>query len=357
MVRVYVQTRGKSYSEQTLLHAMKDVQQGMSQSKAADKHGIPQRTLSDKLRKAHPANVGRPTVLSDETEKQIANALDCLTDWGFPFQTIDLRIMVKNYLDNLNISQPQFRDNMPGADFVYGFLKRHKLVLRKATSLDKSRAAVSPTIVQEFFDRIKDVIDKTPPNRIYNYDETGFVNNTGNSYVIMKRGRRRAFKVEDNGKQTFSVMFAANAVGELVPPRIVYKAKNVYQNWCEGGPPGSTYGCSATGWFNGIQFENWFINNFLPFVKNSSTPPEGNTVVLLGDNLSSHYSLKVVELAKENNIYFAFLPANSTHLLQPLDVGLFRHVNSGFVKFVQEIATFYLYVQNVLIAKSELIDL
>lgn len=178
MVRVYVQTRGKSYSEQTLLHAIKDVQQGMSQSKAADKHGIPQRTLSDKLRKAHPANVGRPTVLSDETEKQIANALDCLTDWGFPFQTIDLRIMVKNYLDNLNISQPQFRDNMPGADFVYGFLKRHKLVLRKATSLDKSRAAVSPTIVQEFFDRIKDVIDKTPPNRIYNYDETGFVPTT-----------------------------------------------------------------------------------------------------------------------------------------------------------------------------------
>ena len=56
-----------------------------------------------------------------------------------------------------------------------------------------------------------------------------------------------------------------------------------------------------------------------------------------------------------NWLWFVF---TSRPLMILMKIG--HHVlfaNSGFVKFVQEIATFYLYVQNVLIAKSELIDL
>lgn len=45
---------------------------------------------------------------------------------------------------------------------------------------------------------------------------------------------------------------------------------------------------------------------------------------LIGDNLSSHLSLDVIKLCHEENITFVFLPANSTHLTQPLDVAFFR---------------------------------
>ena len=48
------------------------------------------------------------------------------------------------------------------------------------------------------------------------------------------------------------------------------------------------------------------------------------TKLLIGDNLASHFSAEVVRLAKEKDVYFTALPPNSTHLLQPLDVAVFR---------------------------------
>ena len=50
--------------------------------------------------------------------------------------------------------------------------------------------------------------------------------------------------------------------------------------------------------------------------------------VLLGDNLSSHFSHKVIQLAADNNISFACLPPNATRLLQPLDVAFFVSLKS-----------------------------
>lgn len=49
----------------------------------------------------------------------------------------------------------------------------------------------------------------------------------------------------------------------------------------------------------------------------------GETAVVLGDNLASHFSPAVVKASKENNIYMAPLLPNSTHFMQPLDVAIF----------------------------------
>ena len=45
--------------------------------------------------------------------------------------------------------------------------------------------------------------------------------------------------------------------------------------------------------------------------------------MLLGDNLASHFNLEVIKIAEQNDVYFAMLPPNATHLLQPLDVCFF----------------------------------
>jgi hypothetical protein len=45
--------------------------------------------------------------------------------------------------------------------------------------------------------------------------------------------------------------------------------------------------------------------------------------MLVCDNLSSHISLEVISLCRENNIEYVCLPPNSTDKMQPLDVGIF----------------------------------
>ena len=39
--------------------------------------------------------------------------------------------------------------------------------------------------------------------------------------------------------------------------------------------------------------------------------------IMIGDNLSSHLSLKVIQKCEEHDIAFVFLPSNSTHMTQP----------------------------------------
>ena len=52
--------------------------------------------------------------------------------------------------------------------------------------------------------------------------------------------------------------------------------------------------------------------------------------MLLGDNLASHFNLEVIKIAEQNDVYFAMLPPNATHLLQPLEICFF--IDQGIVE-------------------------
>lgn len=118
-------------------------------------------------------------------------------------------------------------------------------------------------------------------------------------------------------------MFCCTASGDLLPPMTVYKSLsgNFYQNWADGHPIGSVCTANKSGWFNMKEFETFFEKVFLPYIQYRL--PKDDIKCLIGDNLGSHLSCHVLELCKEHNVRFIFLPANSTHLTQPLDVAVF----------------------------------
>jgi len=55
-------------------------------------------------------------------------------------------------------------------------------------------------------------------------------------------------------------------------------------------------------------------------------------VVLTMDGQTSHISLKVSEFAKEKNITLLWILTKATHLLQPLDVGIFKNLKNNWKK-------------------------
>ena len=77
-----------------------------------------------------------------------------------------------------------------------------------------------------------------------------------------------------------------------------------------------------------------FISNGLDFFVASILPTR--PVLLIEDGHSSHISLEVIKLAKENDIHLLCLPVHTTHLLQPLDVGVFRCLKSNFSKMCKQ---------------------
>ncbi|XP_012553005.2 uncharacterized protein LOC105842971 [Bombyx mori] len=264
---------------------------------------------------------GGQTALDDDTEHHIVQYLNVCSDWGYPLDTYDLRIMVKLYLDNMGITHNRFKDNMPGPDYATRFLKRHKdsISLRLCQNIKKSRARVSPDTIEEYFGELEETLKEIDPNNIVNYDETNLSDDPGRKKVIVKRGTKYPERVLNQSKSSISIMMAGTAAGVLLPPYVIYKASNVYDSWTTGGPKGTRYHRTASGWIDGNTFEDYIKCIIIPFFKDKP-----GRKILIGDNLSSHLSIEVIKICEENHISFVFLPANSTHLTQPLDIAFFR---------------------------------
>jgi hypothetical protein len=66
------------------------------------------------------------------------------------------------------------------------------------------------------------------------------------------------------------------------------------------------------------------------------TLPHQDIKVIIGDNLAAHLSPYVLRMCEKFNIRYIFLPQNSTHLMQPLDVAVFAPMKRRWREIVSE---------------------
>ena len=90
--------------------------------------------------------------------------LKICSDWGYPVDSLTLRLIVKDSLEKQGKQVRKFKNNTPGPDFVESFLKRHKEVLssRMCQNIKRSRAAVSPEIINAYFDELEKKLKDVP---------------------------------------------------------------------------------------------------------------------------------------------------------------------------------------------------
>lgn len=234
---------------------------------------------------------------------------------------MDLRLVVKGYLDKQGRSVKKFTNNLPGNDWALSFLKRHKgnVSTRMSQNIKRARAAVSAQTINDYFDNLEQTLLGVHPCSIVNYDETNLTDDPGTKKILCRRGQKHPEKVNDFAKSATSLMFSASGDGILLPIYVIYKAENLYDSWRTRGPKGTRYGCTKSGWFDQKHFEDWFFMVALPYLQKMPQPR-----VLIGDNLSSHFSETVLTACTENGVIFTMLPKHSTHLAHPLDVDFFR---------------------------------
>ena len=130
-----------------------------------------------------------------------------------------------------------------------------------------------------------------------------------------------------SGHQYITVHCAGSANGGRLPPFILYKGKNMYQRWMQGGPAAAVYGVSESGWMDSDNFLSWFKKLFLPTISHLTKEAP---VLLFLDGHYSHISLELIKQAQSNNVILLCLPPNTTHFLQPLDVGVFAPLKSAW---------------------------
>ncbi|KAH9643133.1 hypothetical protein HF086_010585 [Spodoptera exigua] len=323
----------KKHDVAIINQALLDISAGnTSIRRVAEKYGISYSVLQRRINKSVKPHGGQ-TAMTPEAEAFIVKNLNICADWGYPLDRNDLRYIVKLYLDTSNITVKRFKNNYPGPDFVESFLKRHsdKISKRISQNIKRSRAEVSPEMMKTYFAELEKSLEGVPHSNIVNYDETNLSDDPGRPKVIVRRGCKYPERVRNFSKGCTSLMIAANAEGELLAPYVVYKSTYLNDTWIQNGPKGTCYNRSQSGWFDGEIFSDWIRNVIIPYFDTKN-----GKKLLIGDNLSSHLSAHLIDLCKEKDIHFVFLPPNSTHLTQPLDVAFFRPMKQAWRSILQK---------------------
>ena len=114
----------------TLQKAYEEVQLGSSKRKVCEKYDFSRTKLRNYIKVQTGQKVFRPpggqTSLSSDVERAIVDHLCIVSDWGFSFDMMDLRMSVKCLLDKAGVKHKKFQNNFPGEDWAVSFLKRHK---------------------------------------------------------------------------------------------------------------------------------------------------------------------------------------------------------------------------------------
>jgi hypothetical protein len=116
-----------------------------------------------------------------------------------------------------------------------------------------------------------------------------------------------------------------------MPPFIVYPGKrHGTTNLLAGGIGTEGATLTESGWMTSDAFLTWLSQHFIP-----NLPPSRPQVLII-DSAGPHIDIRTFRHAKDNGIEIYRLPRNSTHLLQPLDNGVFGTVKSEWYASVRD---------------------
>ena len=316
------------WTNESMIRAMDAVTQGSSVKRAAEQHGVPRTTLRDRIsgHVQHGKKPGPEPYLNKEEEEDLANFIEEVAEVGFGKTRKQIKAMVEQTAREKQLLRKQISDG-----WFRRFLERQPhLCLRRGdrTAAVRMEAMQKKDALDKYFILLKSILDDHDlggkPGQIYNMDETGIPLDHRSPRVLAKKGSKKVRYCSTGNKSQVTVVGCINAVGQALPPFVVFDAKNLNMQWCVDEVPGTTYGLSDNGWMDMKLFKGWFIKHFLNLV-GSARP-----VLLLMDGHSSHYNLEAVDLAKKNDVILFTLVPHTTHELQPLDTAVYAPLKTNW---------------------------
>ena len=142
--------------------------------------------------------------------------------------------------------------------------------------------------------------------------------------VIAPVRSKRVYTLASGTSEHISAHCCVAADGKSIPPMIIFSGGFPGGPYQRNGPVNAVYGHSPSGFMDSELYYQWFTKCFLPHAVKE------RPLVLLQDGHSSHLSLRLVEKAIENEVVLVCLPPHTTHVLQPLDVAVYRSLKASF---------------------------
>jgi hypothetical protein len=228
-----------------------------------------------------------------------------------------------------------------GEKWVYNFInRRDEIKTRFFRRYNHQRAKCEdPKIIQEWFNRVQITIMQhgIALEDIYNFDETGFAMGLVATAKVVTRAEMlgRPFLVQPGNREWVTSIECINSTGWVLPPCIIFKGKVHIEGWYQDTalPADWRIEVSQNGWTTDQIGLRWLQKVFIPATTSRTT---GRYRLLILDGHGSHLTPQFDLVCSENDIIPICMPAHSSHLLQPLDVGCFSPLKRAYGRLVED---------------------
>ena len=323
----------RAEADKRIEQALNQLARGQFQSvrEAARANNVAHSTLLQRMHGGKSTAESREPqqILTIPEEHVLAECIRRLAIVGHPPKHAFIRELAEEIRSNrLSQNEPPSKINFPiGDSWVQRFIHRHpKLETACSHAIEAARIK---DVTKEDIDRWFDELEKTIKEKniriedMYNMDETGFaIGVIQRSYVVVNKESKTRYQAQPGRQEWVSVVECICADSGSIPPFIILKGEKVTSSWIPTAALDLNwhFGASQKGWTSNELGFQWLVRVFDPSTREKS---QDRTRLLICDGHDSHISAKFVAHCIENNICLFLLLPHSSHLLQPLDVGIF----------------------------------
>ena len=221
-----------------------------------------------------------------------------------------------------------------GKLWPYNFVRRHPgLKTRFSRAYDFQRALCEdPALIDAWFRLVANMRTKYSIQDcdFYNFDETGFMMGVICSTTVVTRADRRgrSKQLQPGNREWATAIECVSSDGFALPPFLIVQGVNHLASWsteCDL-PPTWVIKPSPNGWTDNQTALEWIQH----FNKHTKARQRGVYRMIVLDGHDSHHSTQFEAYCQKNNIITLCLPAHSSHLTQPLDVGCFSALKRAY---------------------------
>lgn len=294
---------------------------------------VPVQTLRDRMagRKTNATAHEEAQILSNAEEKTLERWITRLTSTGYPATpalVIETAEQIRQGRVKLSPSLHPQRTQLPpiGHEWLYRFLNRYPILkgtYSRQLESARQQGATYDKISQWFSAfRSRFAEQKYELQNVYNMDETGFaVGTTQSTRIIVDSTQKSSWKATPGRQEWITAIECVDAAGGALPPMVIFKAKNTNSSWIPQEVPSDwRFSTSNSGWTSDSHGFEWLRTVFEPESRQKSGDKPR---LLIADGHSSHITGNMISFCIDNNIDLLILPSHCSHLLQPLDVGVF----------------------------------
>ncbi|KAJ5543815.1 hypothetical protein N7513_003398 [Penicillium frequentans] len=269
-----------------------------------------------------------------EIEKRIEKAIEDLhsqsrtniaktaRDFNVPYQRLKARWNGRNFYHDMPIGSLIQRKKR---------LYRAQILATAISILQQSNPSESPHIGEKWLKRWLERHPEYRTRRRKSLDiERLLAQDKNDQWIITRDPRRKIVAGNRTNREYVTVVEAVSTDGFSTPPLIILNARQLRNRWFEDLID-ERIAVTDSGYINDLLAYQWIQL----FEKSTRLRTKGIWRMLICDGFGSHLTYEFIKFCEDKKILLFFLPPHTSHLLRPLDVGVFnvyKHYHSEAIE-------------------------